>query len=498
MTDMVNMEKPAIFGKILLIDDTPQNLDILVSLLHNDGFEVATAINGAMALDAVARIAPDLILLDIMMDGVDGYEICKQIKADKQLVEIPVIFISALVTTSDKLKAFSVGGVDYISKPFHAEEILARVHIHLALCRAHKEVKRQKEQLEQEKFAREKTEQQLHRYQQQLSGLLTRKLLHPEIFSGFITKNEKMFSIFQYIEALACSEEPVQIIGESGVGKELIAKAVHQVCCPAEPLIAFNIAGLDDVQFSDTLFGHVKGAFTGADNDRTGMIARAGCGTLFFDEIGDLGLDSQVKLLRLLQEKEYRPLGSDIVCKMDARIVVASNANLKQKVADKQFRRDLYYRISVHCIEIPPLRERKEDIPLLLDHYLTKAADKFNKKKPSYPQELPLLLHNYKFPGNIRELRALVFDAMSQHNSRMLSMDVFNSVLSPEKNISVEQSALSGQQVIFTDELPTIKGVAALLIEEALKRTQGNQSMAAKLVGVTPSALSLRLKKKSK
>lgn len=484
-------------GKILVVDDAPDNLRLLLALLKNAGFEVLTAINGEMALAAASEADPDLILLDILLPDMKGYEVCKRLKNDPQTVDIPVLFISGLGDSIDKLDAFSAGGVDYICKPFQSDEVLARVQTHLSLRRALQTVQSQKDSLEQEKREREKTEQQLNKYQTQVAGILSGQLLNPKAFKHIVTKCQKIHSLFQYIEALSCSSEPVLILGESGVGKELFAQAVHTVCNPDGPWIAVNIAGFDDNVFSDTLFGHVQGAFTDASHERAGMIEKAAGGVLFLDEIGDLSLASQVKLLRLLQEKEYFPLGSDEPHQANCRIVIATNADLKKKVDDGDFRRDLYFRLTTHMLEIPPLRERREDITLLLEHFLTLAAEGFGKKKPSYPAELLVLLKNYSFPGNIREFRAMVYDAMSRHRSQMLSMTSFASYITDTDSDSVvDASSGAVEHIIFPDKLPTIKGTSDLLIVEALRRTEGNQSMAAKLLGITSSALNMRLKKK--
>jgi DNA-binding NtrC family response regulator len=484
-------------GNVLVVDDTPQNLDLLSELLARDGFEVRPVKSGGLALVSAQTIVPDLILLDIMMPGMDGYEVCCRLKNDERTRDVPVIFISALEESVDKVKAFEVGGVDFITKPFQAEEVLARVRTHLALRRVQTRLEQQKAQLEQEIAERKKTEEELSKVQDSLAGILEKKLRHPEVFESIVSQSEKMRSIFQYIEALACSSEPVLITGESGVGKELIAKAIHDISQPRGPWVPVNSAGLDDNVFADTLFGHVKGAFTGADRARAGMIEKAAGGTLFLDEIGDLSPLSQVKLLRLIQEREYMPLGSDRTMEVAARIVVATNVNLEQKQKTGQFRKDLYFRLCTHQIEIPPLRERPEDIPVLLDFFLTEAAREMRKNKPTPPAELSLLLANYNFPGNVRELRAMVFNAVSVHSGRKLSMDLFKKAmgLSGKEHVAKENEILDQPLLTFHQRLPTLREAAELLVREAIVRTKGNQSMAARLLGVTQPALSSRLKK---
>ena len=483
-------------GNVLVVDDTPQNLDLLSEILTSDGFDVRPAKSGGLALLSARTILPDLILLDIMMPDMDGYEVCRRLKKDEQLRDVPVIFISAMEDVVDRVQAFEIGGVDFISKPFHAEEVLARVRIHLSLRRAQIKLEKQKIQLEREIAEREKSEHELTRIQEHLSCFLEKKLMFPEVFKKLVCRSDKMQTIFQYVEALACSSEPVLITGESGVSKELVAKAVHDVSRCKGAWVPVNVAGLDDNVFSDTLFGHVKGAFTGADRERAGMVEKAAGGTLFLDEIGDLSPLSQIKLLRLLQEKEFMPLGSDKVINVTARIVVATNVDLDLKQKSGAFRKDLYFRLCTHHVEIPPLRERPEDIPVLLEHLLVEAATQMGKNKPTPPPELSLLLSTYPFPGNIRELRSMVFNAVSMHNSKKLSMESFNKAMGLSPNEQVTQEDVYDDRLLtFHERLPTLKKAATLLVKEAVRRTKGNQSMAARLLGITQPALSSRLRK---
>lgn len=261
------------------------------------------------------------------------------------------------------------------------------------------------------------------------------------------------------------------------------------------PLVAVNVAGLDDTVFADTLFGHVRGAFTGADQARRGMVEEATDGTLFLDEIGDLSMASQVKLLRLLQEGEYFPLGSDRPKRLKARVIVATHHNLAAKQVSGAFRRDLYYRLCTHHIQVPPLRERKGDIPLLLDHFLKTAARELGKKKPTPPKELAQLLASYDFPGNVRELRAMVFDAVSLHKEKILSMDSFLKTIGRSATERVQEALPDLNPFAASEQLPTFNEAADLLVSEAMKRSQGNQSMAARMLGITQSALCKRLKR---
>jgi DNA-binding NtrC family response regulator len=285
-----------------------------------------------------------------------------------------------------------------------------------------------------------------------------------------------------------------------------------------------NVAGLDDNVFSDTLFGHRKGAFTGADENRPGLVERAAGGTLFLDEIGDVSLAGQVKLLRLIQEREYSALGSDTARKTDARVVVATNQDLRRLREAGRFRPDLFYRLHTHALHLPPLRQRPGDVPLLLDHFLDKAARELGKRRPTPPRELPLLLQTYDFPGNVRELEAMVFDAVSRHTARMLGMETFRAHIEGadggEERAGTEGAAGSASgaageaglaggptadaaaetaappALVFPARLPTLAEAADQLVAEALARASGNQAIAARLIGVSRQALNRRLNRR--
>ena len=326
--------------------------------------------------------------------------------------------------------------------------------------------------------------------------LISDNLEHGEAFAPIVTVSRKMRALFQYLEAVAGSGEPVLITGETGVGKELLAEAAHRLSGRAGPFIAINLAGLDDTLFSDTLFGHRKGAYSGADSTREGMIARAAKGTLFLDEIGDLKPASQVKLLRLLQERQYYPLGSDVPKISNARILCATNCDLNELIAQERFRSDLYFRLSVHQVEVPALRSRKEDIPVLLRHFVEEAAHSLDKKSPAVPPELLTLLSNYHFPGNIRELRAMVFDTVARHRSgRTLSVKhLYKIIKSKQVASGLERpSTMKTAKSDMEERFLTLKEAEQKHIDDALKRANGNQGIAATLLGISRPALNRRL-----
>jgi transcriptional regulator with PAS, ATPase and Fis domain len=328
----------------------------------------------------------------------------------------------------------------------------------------------------------------------------TQRLIYPTYFSDILTNSAEMHSILGYIESIAATAQPILITGETGVGKELIAKSIHACSRRKGPMVTVNAAGLDDNIFSDTLFGHAKGAFTGADRNRPGLIEKADSGTLFLDEIGDLSHSSQVKLLRLLQEGEFLPLGCDELRHSNTRIIAATNVDLWERQRSGNFRPDLNFRLRIHHIDIPPLRKRIDDIPILVDYFLQKAAFALNKKKPTFPKELLSLLTTYSFPGNIRELESIIFDAVSRHTGKILSLERLNDHITERRadiqKISHSQTSERHSPVTFSDELPTIKYATHLLVDEALKRAKGNQTIAARMLGITRQALGKRLRNK--
>ena len=323
------------------------------------------------------------------------------------------------------------------------------------------------------------------------------KIKNPKAFAEIVTNDETMISFFHYAESIALSSHPIFITGETGVGKGLMAESIYELSGLKGRFVVVNVAGLDDNIFSDTLFGHVKGAFTGADQIRHGLIRHATDGMLLLDEIGSLSSVSQVKLLRLLQEGEYLPLGQDKIEKTNARILTSTNEDLWSLMRTETFRQDLNFRLRTHHIHMPPLRERLDDISLLTDHFLDKSARELNKKKPTAPKELYERLKTYSFPGNVRELESMVHNAVTMHTGGMLSLDMFKlhikleqeSVTSPTKTGSEHHASMT-----FGRDLPTIKEANKMLVIEAMKRANNNQTLAAGMIGITRQALSKRLK----
>jgi DNA-binding NtrC family response regulator len=415
----------------------------------------------------------EVMLLDLRMPHISGEELLPMITADYP--EIPVVVVTGSNDIDTAVKCMQNGAFDYILKPVEKSRLIGGVKRAVEL----RELQRENQLLK--------------------AQVLSDRLERPEAFSEIITTSAAMRAIFQYVEAVAVSPRPVLITGETGVGKELVAQAVHTLSNRSGAFVPVNVAGLDDPVFADTLFGHKKGAFTDAREARKGLIERASGGTLFLDEIGDLSIPSQVKLLRLLQEGEFFPVGSDVAKRSDARIVVATNQDLEGLQSSGKFRKDLYYRLCDHQIHIPPLRQRIEDLTVLVAHFLEKAAKALSKKKPTPPAELITLLSTFHFPGNVRQLESMVFDAVSNHAAGKLSMDVFKEHILKQQPLSNTDSAVpiapKGSQVVFADQLPTLKQIEQMLVDEAMKRSNGNQSIAALSLGISRQALNKRLKK---
>jgi len=456
---------------LLLIDDEQPWLRSL-SLTLREMAGISNVIKCHESRDVMALLARQevsMILLDLTMPHLSGEDLLPMINQDYP--HIPVIILSGMNQVETAVRCMHQGAFDYHVKTVEKERLLAAIQRAFSL--------------------RELQDENLR-----LKRRFLDPLEKPEIFHRFQTRSHKMRALFQYVEAIAGTSEPVLITGESGVGKELFADAIHQTHCSDGPLVAVNVAGLDDAHFSDTLFGHLRGAFTNAEKDRPGMIEKAAGGILFLDEIGDLNPSSQVKLLRLLQEGEYFALGSDTPRKARCSFIFATNHNLEINQQQGTFRKDLYYRLKAHHLEIPPLRERKEDLQLLLETFLAEAAKNFGKPQPAVPRELPGLLAGYHFPGNVRELRAMVFNAIGQHKSGNLSLELFKRAVAPEGEENTSGPAPM-HSLIFPDKLPTLEEVGRQVVAEAMRRAEGNISAAGDLLGITRQGLSKRIKKYS-
>lgn len=458
---------------VLIVDDEEQFLySINITLRSNGITNVITCISGANAKEYISKMVFSVIVLDVNIPDIRGTELLDYIV--DLCPETPVVMITAIDKADVAVDCMKKGAVDYIVKPFDNEKILAVLGNAIS----------QRELLGENEI--------LKKY------LLDANLKKPEAFNRIISGNRRMQSLFLYIEAIAATPFPVLITGETGVGKELVAQAIHDLSNRKGPFIPVNVGGIDDNTFSDTLFGHVKGAFTGADAFRPGLIEKASGGTLFLDEIGDLSKNSQIKLLRVLQNRDYLPLGSDVAKLANIRLIVATNKTVEQLKDATEFRNDLFHRLQTHHIALPPLRERMDDIPLLVENFANEAANILGKEKPYINNNVLSLLKKYSFPGNVRELKAIIFDAVSMQKDKHLSTQLIKERLDlPSETIEDDKDTRNETVSVnmdFGQKMPTIRQAVQSLIDESMHRANGNQNAAAKLLGISPQALSRRLK----
>ena len=450
---------------VLIVDDESLMLRSMSMALRSEGINNLILCEDARKVLKILREKDiEVILLDLIMPYISGEELLVQIKQD--FPDIPVIVITGVQEVETAVKCMKAKAFDYMVKPVERMRLVSGVLRAIEIRELQRENRLLKEYM------------------------LTGKLKNPDAFKDIITRSKKMIGIFQYVESIAKSPYPVLITGETGVGKELIARAIHTLS-GRKRLVSINVAGIDPHIFSDTLFGHVKGAFTGANSARKGLIEQAKEGTLLLDEIGDLDMESQIKLLRLIQEKEYFPLGSDLPKRSYARIIATTNRDLFKLQKEGAFRKDLFYRLSTHHIHIPPLRERKEDIPLLFEHFLNKATKEIKREKIIYPDEVISVLENYAFPGNVRELQTMIYDAVSNTEGEVLPISRFRIKMQKDSQLKQE----SKRWIFDLETLPTLDQAIKLLIKEALRRTNNNKSLAARTLGISRQRLTRLLDK---
>ncbi len=455
---------------VVLVDDESTVLLSSRMVLASAGIQnVLTVEDSRQLMPLLAEREATVVVLDLFMPYISGTQLLPEII--REYPDMPVIVMTATQEVETAVACMKEGAFDYLVKPVEESRFVSCVKRALELRALRRQVAALKH------------------------SLMSDELEHGEAFAHIVTVSRRMRALFQYLEAIAGSGEPVLITGETGSGKELLAEAVHRLSGRKGAFVPVNVAGLDDTLFSDTLFGHRKGAFSGADMAREGMVARAEGGTLFLDEIGDLTTASQVKLLRLLQERQYYPLGSDVAKLSNARILCATHNDLNTRMSQETFRSDLYFRLSVHQVDIPSLRERREDIPALTAYFIEQAAESLGKKPPEAAAELLTLLANYHFPGNVRELRAMVFDAVARHKSgKTLSAKSFRKVVKEMQARAMPAESTHAAASVGSDgKFPTLKEAEWMHIEQALQRAGGNQGTAAALLGISRPALNRRL-----
>ena len=445
--------EPGTRAKLLVVDDERSMRELLTIVLRREGYDVTLAENGRAAIDQLERGRFDLLISDIKMPDMTGVDV---LRAAKRIdPDILGIMITAFASADTAIEAMRLGAHDYLSKPFDVDELKMKV--------------------------RNALEQRLLR---QENVLLKRALGSTHQFANIVGRSDKMLAIFKLIEQIARTDSTVLVTGESGTGKEWVARAIHFYSLRRErPFVALNCGALPETLLESELFGHQKGAFTGASANKKGLIEAAEKGTLFLDEIGEMTPMMQVKLLRVLQERKFRRLGGVEELEGSMRVIAATNQDLTKMVAEGRFREDLFYRINVIPIHLPPLREREEDIPLLAEYFLGKYRDQMGKDIHGLAQETMDLLDNYEWPGNIRELenvieravaleksQTILPESLPQHIVKRVAKGPAAAGMLPESGFNLEEH---------------VEGLEKEYITQALVRAGGVQVKAADLLGMS-------------
>ena len=574
---------------ILIVDDNPDNLSVLFDMLADQGFEILIAEDGKNALIQADYVSPDLILLDIMLPDIDGFEVCRRLKENKDTSSVPVIFMSALSDTVDKIKGLQLGAVDYITKPFQHEEVLARVDTHLTMQRLRSKLLESERRLsgivesamdaiitvdqeariglfnraaervfgcpavqmtgesietllsegsrqvllnylrdnpQGEKSAlwlpdgqiarradgetfpfeatvsgtkisgrslyililrdigeRRKSEAERQRLRR-LNSYLEQELRAMHDSEELIGANGGLQQVMKNVQQVAPTDATVLIGGETGTGKELVAQAIHRLSARHDKImVKLNCAAIPEGLVESELFGHEKGAFTGALTRKVGRFELADGGTLFLDEVGDLPIELQTKLLRVLQEGELERLGSTRTIKVNVRIVAATNRDLANRVGEGKFRADLYYRLNVFPVMLPPLRERRDDISALVEYFVHKYTTKYAKKIAYVPQQMMATLRTYHWPGNIRELQHVIERSV---------------ILTRGDRLAFDTGFLQAGAAAASGEPSTLEEVVRAHILKTLDTTDwrvSGKAGAAELLGLKPTTLESRMKR---
>jgi two-component system response regulator PilR (NtrC family) len=449
-------------GIIHVVDDEPIIHDVLSQLLSSEGYEVVLSSSGEEALEKHSSQFYDITLLDLLMPGLDGIEVLKGIKRiDPQAI---IIIITAYASVESAISAMKMGAYDYIQKPFKHEELL------MIIERALEHKSLQEENI-------------------RLRGELNRKFG----FEKIIGRSQPMQKIFELIRATAPTRSTILIQGESGTGKELVARAIHQNSERRNfPFVVVNSGSLPPDLLESHLFGHVKGAFTGAVSQKDGLFEMADRGSIFFDEISTVGLETQAKLLRVMQDKEFMRLGGTKTIRVDARIIAATNTDLEELIGSKAFRQDLFYRLNVIKIELPPLRERKDDIPLLVKHFIDIYRRENEKEIEGITDDVFEILEDYDWPGNVRELENLIERAVVLSKSKLITRNTLPPFLLDRRPGDEDIAADKEKEPSFREQTQHYQRKVIL---NALRRAKGVQKQAARSLGLKPTTLNEMIKR---
>ncbi len=440
--------------RILVVDDERSMRELLAIVLKREGYEVLLADNGRMAVEVLRRQPIDLVISDIKMPDMSGVEV---LRAAKQVDhDVPVVMITAFASTETAVEAMRLGACDYLSKPFDVDELKLKV----------------REKLEGRRLKQENL-------------LLKRALGTAHEFSSIVGRSEPMQAVFRLIETIARTSSTVLITGESGTGKDMVARAIHFNSLRRDrPFVALNCGAVPETLLESELFGHMRGAFTGADSNKKGLIEVAEHGTIFLDEIGEMSPTMQVKLLRVLQERRFRRVGGTEEIHADIRVLAATNQDVAKLIAEGRFREDLYYRLNVIPVHLPPLRERAEDVPLIAEHLVARIAAQMEKPMHGISQEAMTLLGAYGWPGNVRELENVLERAVALEQSPVILPENL-----PEQVRDYPAKARLATPIVLPDtgfDLEAhVKGIERDYIAQALKRAGGVQVKAAELLGMS-------------
>ncbi|MEM7448926.1 MAG: sigma-54 dependent transcriptional regulator [Myxococcota bacterium] len=497
--------------RILIVDDTPTNLEVLVDALQHEGFELVVATDGERAIERAVLTSPDLVLLDVMMPGIDGFETCRRLRSIESTQGIPVIFMTARSETEDKVRGFQVGGVDYVTKPIQHAEVTARIRTHLLLHSLQKKLKAANISLEQRVVERTReleialAEVAALKEKVDAENIYLRSELEYQRPS-IIGSSGQLSHVFRQIEQVAHTKATVLILGETGTGKELVANEVHVRSQRVGSLVRVNCAALPESLMESELFGHEKGAFTGAHARKIGRFELADQGTILLDEIGDLPIALQAKLLRVLQEGEIERIGGTRSVSIDVRVIAATNVDLQKAIEDGRFREDLYYRLHVFPIELPPLRSRRDDISILVDYFVQKHSQSLGKHINGIASGVIDALRAYDWPGNVRELENVIERGIIMQSGNHLELGPWLPLYMKRETQyhSVTESQVAREDFLacearnIDDEWQTLDQVQRLHIERTLQKSDwvvSGKRGAARLLGMRPTTLEARMKK---